>query len=82
MTLWKLKDVSQRTRNHQEIAKAVGVNQYFLPEYLGAAGMYSLEEIEDTLRILCDLDESLKSSSSDSEILVHSALIAILRKRT
>ena len=65
-----------------ELASALGVNPFFLDEYLGAAKLYSASDLERVFNQIKLLDLRLKGvhrgSASDGELLIE-AIVGILR---
>ncbi len=80
MALWKLIEESGKTNNNYQLAGKVGINPYFMQEYLQALTFYSPSEIENAFLLLCETDEKLKSTSTDSLYLLQNMLVRIMKK--
>lgn len=80
MALWKLIEESGKTNNQFQLAGKVGINPYFVQEYLQALTFYSPAEIENAFLLLCETDEKLKSTSTDSLYLIQNMLVRIMKK--
>ncbi len=79
MILWKLTEITQQTQSPFEMGKAVGVDQYFITEYLAALRKYSRTAIERAFYALCDADIAIKSSSSeDNDVVIQKMLMRIM----
>ncbi|MBI5323996.1 MAG: DNA polymerase III subunit delta [Ignavibacteriae bacterium] len=80
IALWKLIEESGKTNNNYQLAGKVGINPYFVSEYLHALTFYSPNEIENAFLLLCETDEKLKSTSTDSLYLIQNMLVRIMKK--
>ena len=78
-TLWKLFDL--RRRGSTELASAIGVNPYFLKEYVAAVGNYAVAELEHSFEVLAAADEQLKSSPMDPEQVMQNMVIHLMKQR-
>lgn len=77
--LWKLTEVMQQTQSPYELSKAVGIDQYFITEYIGALRMYSRGRIESAFYALCDADIAMKTSTSESgDVILQKMLMKII----
>lgn len=81
IALWKLSDENKPGANQYQLAASVGVNAYFLNEYLAALKNYKPEELDRAIIELAEADERLKSSSTDSVYVLQRMLIAIMDVR-
>ena len=80
IALWKLIEESGKTNNNYQLAGKVGINPYFVSEYLHALSFYSPSEIENAFLMLCETDEKLKTTSTDSLYLIQNMLVRIMKK--
>jgi hypothetical protein len=75
-------EISNSTLSLCLLASALGVNPFFLDEYLGAAKLYSASDLERVFNQIKLLDLRLKGvhrgSASDGELLIE-AIVGILR---
>ncbi len=79
--LWKLGEAVQQTQNHFELAKAIDVSAFFVPEYLSVLRNYSPSEIEASFYALCDADIAIKSSSvEDADVVIQKMLMRIIAR--
>lgn len=78
LTLFKLIDERKNTTNKFQLAGKIGVNPYFIDEYLYTLNKYSPTEIEKAISILSIADEELKSTSSDNKYLMFRTLTDII----
>ncbi len=77
-TLWKLVEMKRRGMSTQELPGAIGVNPYFLKDYLSALDHYSPQQIEDAFAVLVRSDEQLKTTSVDPSRVIHIMLMNIM----
>ena len=80
ITLWQLIEEAANTTNEFQLAKAIGVNPYFVQEYLNAIRNYSPKEIDRAIKLLTMADEILKSSSVNAEYIIETTLIKIMSR--
>jgi DNA polymerase-3 subunit delta len=73
-----LPELASRHRNEYELASAVGVNKFFLPEYAAAARRYGPADLERCFAALLDADLRMKSSSPDPAALMTELLYAFM----
>lgn len=78
ITLFKLIDELKTTSNKFQLAGRVGVNPYFIDEYIRSLSKYSPIEVERILAILSTSDEDLKSTSTDNKYLMFRTLTDII----
>lgn len=77
--LWKLTEERAKGGNNYQIASAIGVNPFFVPEYFKALEQYRTNEIENAFFALAEADESLKSSSTSNIFTMQKMLLRIIR---
>jgi DNA polymerase III subunit delta len=77
-TLWKLVEMKRRGVSSQELPAAVGVNPFFLRDYLSALEQYSPAQIEDAFSVMVRTDDQLKTSSVDPARIIHLMLMNIM----
>ena len=78
-TLWKLHELRRRGVSGGELAGAIGVNPYFVKDYLEASGNYPLPRVERAFETLLAADEEIKSSSQDSIQIMQSMLVRLMQ---
>ena len=78
--LWKMQEFDLNAMNDYELASKIGVNPYFVKDYKSSARNYSSDDIENAFRKLCETDEKLKSTSTDSIYLLQTTFIEIMQK--
>lgn len=79
-TLWKLHDLRRRGTSTGELAGAIGVNPYFVKDYVAASGKYPQEQVERSYEILLAADEQLKSSSQDPMQVMQNMLVRLMKQ--
>jgi DNA polymerase-3 subunit delta len=76
--LWKLVELSETGATRDEMAKQIGLrNAYFLNDYLIGIKRYSLEDINNAFLIICETDQRIKSTNSNSKLIIEEMLIKI-----
>lgn len=78
LTLFKLIDERKATSNKFQLAGKIGVNPYFIDEYINTLNKYSPRDIENSISILSKVDEELKSTSTDNKYLMFRTLTDII----
>lgn len=78
ITLFKLIDERKSTSNKFQLAGKVGVNPYFIDDYLRSLNKYNPIEVESAISILSQADENLKSTSTDNKYLMFKILTDII----
>lgn len=77
--LWKLSEAIQQTQNHFELAKALSISAFFVPEYLAVLHSYSRSDIESAFYALCDADVAIKTSNvEDADVIIQKMLMRII----
>ncbi|MCS6807967.1 MAG: DNA polymerase III subunit delta [Bacteroidota bacterium] len=76
--LWKLSEALQQTHHTAELGKAVGIDQYFINEYIAALRHYPTHKVEQALYALRDADSAVKSSMEGSDIILQKMLVQII----
>jgi DNA polymerase-3 subunit delta len=79
--LWRLSELRTTTNNQQEMARAVGISHFFLNDYLAALARYSLANLRNAFEALLNADLVMKSSNTDSSIVLQLMLISIIQGR-
>jgi DNA polymerase-3 subunit delta len=77
IVLWKLSELDLNTNKFQ-LASKLGVNAYFLDDYLSAIKKYPPEKIARALQALMEADISIKSSGADNLFIMISTIAKIL----
>lgn len=78
ISLWKLVDAMRISNNSFELAKAIGVSSFFIPEYLAVLNRYKPADIEQAFFALQEADRRIKTSSGDTLIIMQRMIIAIV----
>ncbi len=79
IALWKLAESGKVSeQNKYEIARTVGVSPFFLNDYVIALQRFGIYRIDRAFSIICETDEALKTSSTDSLYLMQKMLINIM----
>jgi len=81
LKLFKLIDELKNTTNKFQLAGKIGVNPYFIDEYIGSLRKYTPIEIEHNLSILSLADEELKSSTVNHKLLIQRTLTNIINHK-
>ncbi|MFA5511496.1 MAG: DNA polymerase III subunit delta [Candidatus Kapaibacterium sp.] len=80
MNLMKVCDGFKSGLSAQALAQKVGLTQFQFNDYLTALRRYQPSEIENALMSLCRTDLKLKSSNSDSLLIMQSMIFDIIEK--
>ena len=76
--LWKLVELSEAGTTRDEMARQIGLrNAYFLNDYLIGIKRYSLQDINNAFLIICETDQRIKSTNSNSKLIIEEMLIKI-----
>lgn len=78
IALWKIQELMNKTQDKKELAKEIGVNEYFINDYILPAKLYSKESTEKALIALCEADFELKSSGGDNLLTMQNLLEKII----
>jgi DNA polymerase-3 subunit delta len=78
--LWRLAEERTVSQNHFQLANAVGISPYFVPEYIAALDKFRPQELERAFFALRDADFKIKSSAEDSEVILQKMLMTIIEK--
>ncbi len=81
LKLFKLSDEIKQTSNKFQLAGKIGVNPYFMDDYLISLRKYSTVQIENNLSILAKSDEQLKSTSVNHKQLIQTTLTNIITQK-
>ncbi len=76
--LWKLIELKAKQLPIQQIASELGVNTFFIDEYMNASRLYSPADINNAFVALCDADLEMKSSYPDPLLSMHRMIIRII----
>ena len=77
-TLLKLIEEAPKSTNKFQLAGVLKISPAFVQDYLDTLKLYSVREIERAFSYLCEVDETLKSVSTDSIYLMEKMLIQII----
>ncbi|NBO68921.1 MAG: DNA polymerase III subunit delta [Bacteroidetes bacterium] len=76
--LFRLTDAQAQGANPYEIAKIVGINAYFLPEYQSALRIFPPMKLARAFYLLRNADLTLKSTSQSPVIVLQTLMIGLL----
>jgi DNA polymerase-3 subunit delta len=71
-------ELAARHRSEPELASALGVNKFFLGEYLSASKRYGPRDVERCFGLLLEADLRMKTSSQDPNAVMTSLLYAMV----
>jgi DNA polymerase-3 subunit delta len=74
--LWKLYDL--RRKGNTGLAHAIGVNPYFVKDYVSALENYSVSELERSFEVLAAADEQLKSTAIDPQQIMLNMVLNLI----
>jgi DNA polymerase-3 subunit delta len=77
--LWRLHELRTTTRNQNELARAVGISQFFLNEYMAALTRYPMAHLRNAFEALLQADITMKSSNIDPSTVLQLMLISIIQ---
>jgi DNA polymerase-3 subunit delta len=77
--LWKLHELRRRKAPESEIAGQLGVNPYYVKEYLSFQQRFTESEVELAFRALLEADTVLKTTSRDAKIVLDLVLHSFIR---
>jgi DNA polymerase-3 subunit delta len=75
--LFRLQDAQGQGGNPYEIAKIVGINAYFLPEYQSALRNYPPMKLARAFYLLRNADLTLKTSSQSPIIILQKVIVGL-----
>jgi DNA polymerase III subunit delta len=78
VTLWKLHELRRRGSSAQELARATRTHPFFMKEYMDALDQISLRGIKRALKLLCEADEQLKTTSTDPTHVMQLLVVQVL----
>lgn len=76
--LFVLPELAARHRSEPGLAGALGVNKFFLGEYLAASRRFSAGEVERCFAVLRDADLRMKTSSPDPQAVMTGILCSLM----
>lgn len=79
--LFKLIEESRRESNQFKLAGAVGVNPYFVEDYISAMRKYKPSEIENAFFALVEADERIKTGYADGLTIMTECVMRIVEGR-
>lgn len=77
--LWKVLDV--RRKGSSDVAGTLGINPFFVKDYVSAAANFTVIEIEHSFEVLASADEQLKSSTLSPEQIMQNMLVYLVNQR-
>lgn len=77
--LWRLSELRTRTRDKNEMARAVGISSFFLPEYLAALDRYGPADLRLAFEALLSADVAIKTGKGEPHIVLQLAILAVVR---
>lgn len=80
--VWKLQELQmQNVFTKDELIRRIGLRSaYFFGDYVKASKLYNSEDISKVFLILAEADKNLKSTSSNSKLIIEQALVNIIRQ--
>ncbi len=78
--LWKLYEAQKQNAGNAQIASALGVNPYFIAEFVKAGRLYSASDLNSSFLALTTADLALKSTSIDRFVILQEMLIKIMSR--
>ena len=78
IAIWKVQELLQKTKDSKEIADAIGVNSYFIKDYIEPAKIYSNKATENAIISLCEADFELKSSGGNNILTLQNLIEKII----
>ncbi|MBI4546335.1 MAG: DNA polymerase III subunit delta [Ignavibacteriae bacterium] len=79
--LWMLQEMNGKTASQNQLAAGIGVSPFFLREYLDASGKYPALQIEQCFQALTKADETLKSTSTDPNLVMTLLVYQLIRQQ-
>ncbi len=76
--IWKVQELLNKTKDTKEIADAIGVNSYFIKDYIEPAKIYSNKAAENAIIALCEADFELKSSGGNNILTMQNLIEKII----
>jgi DNA polymerase-3 subunit delta len=77
--LWKVQDMIQRGLSEDHIAAAARISPYYLKDYIKAAKLFSMEQVEGAFEKLLQSDLQLKTVSPDPYHLMEMLVYSLVR---
>ncbi len=65
--MWRVKDSAQKGIRPDSLGRALGVHPYAARKALGQSQKWTFLQLEKAIRLLCDVDESLKTGNIDQD---------------
>jgi DNA polymerase-3 subunit delta len=78
--LWKLYEAQKQNAGNAQIASALGVNPYFIAEYVKAGKLYNAVDLNRAFLALTAADLALKSTTIDRFVILQEMLIKIMAR--
>lgn len=79
-TLWRVYDLKRRGLGSAEVASKLGLNPFFIKDYIASVDRFTLSEVERAFERLVAADEQLKSSSIDPFQIIERAIVLIIQQ--
>jgi DNA polymerase-3 subunit delta len=76
--MWRAKDASQKGTGQDSLGRALGVHPYAARKALDQSRNWTFPQLEKAIRLLCSVDESLKSGNTDPVSAMDYILINLL----
>jgi DNA polymerase III subunit delta len=78
VSLLKVQELKRKGASDREIAAEIRVTNFFVREYVDAAGAYTRREIENTFCRLARADERIKTSGEDHRQILSSTIVGLI----
>ena len=76
--LWKLTDMRSRRLPDSEIAREIGVSQYFAKQIIEFRSNFDVQQIEENFKSLLEADTVLKSTSRDPRLVLDLLVLSLI----
>lgn len=77
--LWKMHDLKSKRLSDGQIASELGVNPYFVKQFVSYSSKFSSEEIERCFQALLEADTVLKTTSRDPKIVLDLLVYSLIK---
>jgi DNA polymerase-3 subunit delta len=77
--LWKLSELKSRRLSESQMAAELKVHPYYLKQYLGFAGKFTIEHVEKGFSALLQADTEMKSTGRDPRLIMDLLLYSLVR---
>jgi DNA polymerase-3 subunit delta len=77
--LWRMHDVKSKRGEDGRIASELGVNPYFVRQFIDYSSKYTSQEIEGCFQALLEADTVMKTTSRDPKIVLDLLLYSLIK---